>query len=105
MLEQQPRRMFYGWWVVLTAAVGLCLGPAPIIVFSFGVFLKPLSEYFHANRTAISLAYTLSSLISATASPMAGRLVDRYGARKIVVPATAAFGVLLIASRLFSSGL
>lgn len=97
--------MFYGWWVVVAAAVGLCFGPAPIMVFSFGVFLKPLSEYFDANRTAISLAYTLSSLTSAAGSPIAGRLADRYGARTVVLHATAAFGGLLVASSLFSAGL
>ena len=56
--EMRNKRInvFYGWWVVLTAALGLCLGSAPIIAFSFSVFLKPLSRAFHAGRGAISLA-------------------------------------------------
>jgi hypothetical protein len=51
----------YGWWVVATAALGLCLGAAPIVVFSFGVFFKPLSQEFHAGRAAVSLAFSLQS--------------------------------------------
>jgi hypothetical protein len=50
----QPR-VFYGWWVVLTAALGLCLGSPPIMTFSFSV-LKPLIQ---AGWGAVSFAYTL----------------------------------------------
>ena len=42
-------RVFYGWWVVSTAALGLLWGP-PITVSSFSVFLKPLMQNFHAPR-------------------------------------------------------
>ena len=52
--NREHRNVFYGWWVVLAAAVGLFLG-APITVFSFGVFLKPLMHDFHAGRGQISL--------------------------------------------------
>jgi MFS family permease len=94
--------VFYGWWVVLTAALGLLLGAAPIIVFSFGVFLKPLSRQFHAGRAAISLAFTLFTLMAALGHPLAGRLVDRYGARKVILPCTFVFGLILLSSNLLS---
>src|SRR4029077_4840229 len=32
-------KVFYGWWVVSTAGLGLGLGYAPIIVYSFGIFV------------------------------------------------------------------
>jgi len=35
-----PKKIFLGWWVVLTAAIGGLLGYPPIFVFSFGVFVK-----------------------------------------------------------------
>src|SRR6266700_2679936 len=94
--------VFYGWWVVLTAAVGLLLGAAPIIPFAFGVFLTPLSREFHANRGAISLAFTLFSLMAASSSPLIGRLVDRYGARKVILSCTMFFGLILLSNVLFS---
>jgi len=41
--EQKSSAIFYGWWVVLASGVGLALHIGPIIVATFGVFLKPLS--------------------------------------------------------------
>lgn len=60
-------RVFYGWWVVLASAFGLLLGPVPILIFSFGVFLKPLAAEFHSGRGTISLAVTLHNTIDAFA--------------------------------------
>ena len=43
-------RVFYGWWIVMAAALALFLGHPPIMVFSFGVFLMALSQEFHSGR-------------------------------------------------------
>lgn len=94
--------MFYGWWVVLTAAVALFFGSAPLLVFSFGVFLKPLMREYHVGRAAISLAFTFHNVIAAISSPVAGRLVDHFGARKVVLPAIVIFGALLLSSRILT---
>lgn len=80
-------RLFYGWVIVFAAAVGLLFGGAPIIVYSFGVFLRPMAQHFHAGRGAVSLAFTLHNFVSAFCAPFYGRLADRLGARKVVVPA------------------
>jgi MFS family permease len=78
----------------------LCLSSASIIIFSFSVFLKPLSREFHSGRGAISLAYTLYSLTAAISVLFAGRLVDRYGARKVIAPCSLIFAVILICNQL-----
>ncbi len=98
-------RVFYGWWVVATAALGLCLGAAPIMGFAFGVFFKPLSQEFHAGRAAISFAFTLQNLAAALFAPLTGRLIDRFGARKVILPGTALFGLLLLSSKLLGGKL
>jgi MFS family permease len=97
------RPLFYGWWVVLTSAFGLFLGPIPIVVFSFGVFLKPLIQEFHSSRGAISLAFTLHNTVLAFGLPFAGRLIDRFGPRKVILPSTFAVGMILL-STYFCSG-
>lgn len=91
-------RVFYGWVVVATAALGLLFSGAPIVVYSFGVFLKPLSQEFHAGRGAISLAFTIHNFIAAFSAPVIGRLVDRYGARKVLVPGLALLALVLISA-------
>jgi len=79
-------RFFYGWTVVATAAVGLFFSEAPMVVYSFAVFLKPLAENFHAGRGAVSMAFTIHNVVGACIAPFIGRLVDRYGARKVILP-------------------
>jgi hypothetical protein len=73
---QQSVRIFYGWWVVLAAAVGLALSCGPITVGTFGVFLKPLSQQFGWSRGRISLAFSLFAIAAAVSAPIVGRLVD-----------------------------
>ena len=77
MTKTRPR-LFYGWWVVATSALALFLGPIPIVVFSFGVFLKPLIMEFHSGRGSVSLAFTLHNAVIAFGLPFAGRLCRSF---------------------------
>jgi MFS family permease len=99
------KKIFYGWWVVLTAGIGLLFGYAPIFVFSFGVFARSLVEEFHSNRTQISLAFTLASFMVSVGSPLAGRLVDRFGARRVLLPSIGILGLLLICFKFISTSM
>jgi predicted MFS family arabinose efflux permease len=91
-------RSFYGWWIVLTSALGLLLGPIPISIFSFAVFLQPWAQEFHASRGAVSLARTVHSTILPLGLPFAGQLLDRYGARRVVLPSTIFAGMILLSA-------
>src|ERR1051326_2057155 len=102
-MQRLGSQVFYGWWVVLSSALGLFLGPIPIVLFSFGVFLKPLIREFHSTRSDVSLAITLYSVILALGLPIAGRLSDRFGPRKVILPATLLSGCILL-SAYFCSG-
>jgi MFS family permease len=104
MTESHPR-FFYGWWVALTTAVGLFLGPIPVIVFCFGVFLKPLVQEFHSTRTAISLAFTTFGVVQALSLPIVGRIVDRTGPRKVILFFSTLAGLLLLSTSFFSGRL
>jgi MFS family permease len=100
-MSERPK-FFYGWWIVAVSAIGLGLGYAPIIVYSFGVFIKPLTQELHSNRASISLAFTLANLLQSVSSPLAGRLADRFGARRVILLSSVIFALLLVSSHLIS---
>jgi MFS family permease len=102
MRSSRNRRVYYGWWVVSTAAVGLFWGP-PVTVFTFSVFFKPLMQHFHAGRSAISMGYTLHSIAGAISAPLVGWLIDRYGTRRVILPAAAMFASILLSAKALSS--
>jgi MFS family permease len=81
------------------------LGFPPIFVFCFGVFIKPLTTEFHATRTTISFAFLVTNLMGSFGAPIVGRLADRFGPRKVIIPATVAFAAVLIASKFVSTNL
>src|SRR5262249_6652538 len=91
--RQKGGKVFYGWWIVLVAGIGLSVHSAPTMAFTLGVFLKSLSQEFSWSRTQISLAFTLGGLGMTLAAPFLGRLVDRFGARRVILPAVVFFGV------------
>lgn len=97
--------LFYGWVVVATGAVGLLLGGAPIAVFSFGVFFQSFSREFHAGRAAIALAFTVHNFVGAAFAPFLGWLVDRWGARKVILPGQLLLGLILVAALTMGRGL
>jgi MFS family permease len=81
------------------------LAMLPIIVYSFSVFIKPLTQEFHSNRASISLAFTLANLSQGVSSPLIGRLADRFGARRVILLSSVIFALLLISSHLLSAKL
>ena len=64
-----------------------------LLVFTFGIFLKPLSAEFGWSRESISTAFGVAAMTVAVCSPMLGRLLDRYGARRVVLFCMAIFGL------------
>jgi MFS family permease len=100
---QKENKLFHGWWIVFVAGVGLFMGYGPIVAFTFGVFLKPLTEEFGWSRGQISLAFSLSLLVMSFTLPLVGRLVDRFGARKVIAPSVLFFGLGLMSLSLLSA--
>lgn len=78
-----PGRIFYGWWIVVAAAILAALGMG-FIAFGFGVFLLPLSEEFNTTRGEISLVAGFAGLEGAMLGPIQGHFVDKYGPRSVM---------------------
>jgi MFS family permease len=103
MISKQPR-IFYGWLIVFLSAIGLFLG-APLAVFSFSVFFKSLVVGFHASRAAVSFAFSLFNLVGALWLPGTGMLIDRFGAKRVILVSTLLFGLVLCSALWVGGGL
>lgn len=81
------------WWVVFGSTLGLIVGNGPITLFTFGVFLKPIIATFGWNRGTVASAITVSQALGALATPFVGKLVDRWGVRRVTLPFIAVFAL------------
>ena len=75
------------WWVVAATVLGLIVGAGPINVFCFGVFLKPVTADLGIGRGLLSSALTLHSTVAALMCPVFGWMIDRWGVRRVAIPA------------------
>jgi MFS family permease len=76
------KHVHYGW-VIVVISIGVLITYG-LTMYSFGVFLKPMTTEFNWDRGAISGALSVTILVSGAAGIVCGRLSDRYGPRPIV---------------------
>src|ERR1700733_9515797 len=81
------------WWISFGSCLGLIVANGTICVFTFSVFIKPLQAQFGWDRGSISAALTLCALFSALLLPVAGRLMDRFGVRPVMLGSILLFGL------------
>ncbi|MGH8238059.1 MAG: MFS transporter [Steroidobacteraceae bacterium] len=81
------------WPVVLGAFSGLIFSVGTLVVYTFSVFTPALAAEFGWNPLQIATALGLFNLGVVIASPLAGRLVDLHGGRRVVLVSTGLFGV------------
>src|SRR5256886_8352966 len=77
------KRFHYAWVVVVVTFLALlaaqAVRPAP------GVIITPLESEFGWSRTEISLGISLSILTFGLGGPLGGTLIDRFGARLVML--------------------
>ena len=87
-------RIFFGWFVV-AGAVLVTFGISGA-QFSFGVFMKPMTEDFGWSRATLSLAFGITFMLSGLLRPMAGYFADRYSPKMAVLAGVAVMGSMLL---------
>jgi MFS family permease len=88
---------YYGWRVVLAACLGVMAGFGSLFVYTFSVFVKPLSSQFGWTREAISGGFAVAAVTLGLTSPLLGKWIDRLGPRRIILPSMTIY-VIAIAS-------
>ncbi len=86
------------WWIVVGSIFGLMVGNGPVMQFTFGVFLKPISQDLGWDRGTISLALNAGLIVTGIATPFVGRLMDRHGIKFIAIPAIICFSGTIAAA-------
>ncbi|MBS0639927.1 MAG: MFS transporter [Proteobacteria bacterium] len=94
----EPRISMRRAWLLLAAAfVTFSVGAG--FMHSYTVFLVTFLGVFDWTRAEVSVAYAVSQLVSGFSSPVVGILVDRLGARRLILIG----GCILTAGLLISS--
>lgn len=96
---------YHGWRVVLAACLGVMAGFGSLFVYTFAVFVKPLSAQFGWSREAISLGFGLAAITLGIVSPLLGRWIDRFGPRRIILPCMTVFGCSIASLALLRPGI
>jgi len=85
------------WPIVIASMVGMSAGPSQYAFGSLALFIKPLTEEFGWDRAQISLASTFFTVTLLFSLPVAGRLADRIGTRRLLIPSMLVVGLSLAA--------
>ncbi len=86
---------YSGWGVLAAAFTGVMVSFAPIVPYTFSLFLDPLHAAFGWNREAMGGAFAIAAITVALVSPLIGILLDRFPPRRIILPAILAFAIAL----------
>jgi sugar phosphate permease len=86
------RRVFPGWWLVLTGGV-LAFWGFGYQAYGFSALFKPIAQELGLNRTQTSIPASVGRLQGGYMSPLAGWLADKFGPRWLIFT-----GVLLISA-------
>ncbi|MFC1993011.1 MFS transporter [Chloroflexota bacterium] len=90
-------KVFYGYWIVAATFLSTLIHSG-CGFFVFSLFVKPIQSDLGWSRGEIMAAFTAYYIVIGLSSPLVGRLVDRYGARKVIFTGalTAGSGFVLL---------
>jgi predicted MFS family arabinose efflux permease len=94
-MDKESSIRYTGWRVAAAAFVGVMVSFAPIIPYTFSLFLNPLHAAFGWQREAIAGTFALAAITVAVVSPGIGVLLDHFPPRRIILPSILIFALAL----------
>jgi MFS transporter, OFA family, oxalate/formate antiporter len=88
----EKHKIFHGYWIV-AAAFACLFVKSGCSFFAFSLFVKPLEVSLGWSRGAIMAAFTIHFLVMGLAAPIIGRIVDQYGANRVVLAGAGIVGM------------
>lgn len=89
LIHKSP--VYYGWIIALVATLGMIM-TSPGQTYIVSIFIEYFIHELEISRSVISSMYTGATLGGSFALPFVGRLIDRHGARRVVLVVSVAFG-------------
>ena len=80
--------------------IGMMISVVPLHIGTFPLFLQPISQEFGWGRATFAVSLQVSAIFAAVAAPFVGRAVDRFGARRLLLPAMVLYGLATMAQSL-----
>lgn len=98
------KKIFPGWWVVLTSFL-LFFTIYAIAYNCYGLFLEPMSSDFGVSTTTITSLFSISSVVSMIGGIIYGRVFDKFDMRiPVAVACVCVGGAMLMFSSTHSVG-
>lgn len=84
-------KLFYGWYIVIACFL-LCMLFAGSGFYSFSIFITPIENDFGWSRGAISFTMSIYLVVSGLMAPAIGKIIGRFGPRKVMMACAAGAG-------------
>ncbi|MEP3890228.1 MAG: MFS transporter [Hellea sp.] len=92
-----------GWPIVLASLVGIMLCLSPLPYWALAVIGEELGKEFGWDRPTITAGFLYMTAGVLVSAPIAGLLVDKIGARKVLLPSIVALGLGTMSFALMTS--
>ena len=89
---KKKKKIFYGWWIVLSGALMNGLGGS-LHWQGFTVLFLPISQTFGITSAQTSLLFALARAENGLLGPITGWLMDKFGPRPLAIFGTAMAGI------------
>ncbi len=98
LIKEKQASFYYGWVIVFISALGVFLS-GPGQTYSNSVFIDQYIKDFGWSRSQISSIYSVATLCAGLLMIFMGRIVDKFGQRKMMV----IVGIIFSLACLFNS--
>tara|TARA_X000001036_G_scaffold37770_1_gene30591 strand:+ start:7105 stop:8340 length:1236 start_codon:yes stop_codon:yes gene_type:complete len=92
-VTQEQGELQQRWPLVLATCIGIISSSFVLPYYTIGALVGPVTAEFGWTRAEFQSAILFSSGLGALTSPFVGWLIDRFGARRVALPAMLGLGV------------
>lgn len=82
------------WKVIAACFIGLIFSLGPIVTYSFSIFAPELMKEHGWSRTEVFFGFTLHNIGVLVGAPLVGYMVDKVGARRVILYSVPLFAVM-----------